>query len=257
LIINNIFLIRRFLFTLFFTLFPFVQKQWLNLHLFNTSSISIYSILYYFSGSITPLIVGIISIKRFTSYNLNLNILYKNKTIKGKLLLLFLLFTIIPLSILIAKYFSLNIYLTLSLLFNREYIFKFNLTQKIITISLICILLIFKSTRILIKKIILINFFVMTLIIWHLQIINGFEIYKFYIKDNLFLENISFVSISFINIIYLFFIEEIYYLWSYIAHKNNLTDWSVQIPSRSNLLPIIKIAIFYIFILIYYSILGA
>ncbi len=188
---------------------------------------------------------------------MNLNILYKNKTIKGKLLLLFLLFTIISLSILIAKYFSLNIYLTLSLLFKREYIFKFNLTQEIITISLICILLIFKSSRILIKKITLINFFVMSLIIWHLQIINGFEIYKFFIKDNLFLENISFVSISFINIIYLFFIEEIYYLWSYIAYKNNLTDWSVQIPSRSNLLPIIKIAIFYIFILIYYSILGA
>ena len=115
-------------------------------------------------------------------------------------------------------------------------------------ISLICILLILKSTRILIKKIILINFFVISLIIWHLQIINGFEIYKFYIKDNLFLENISFVNFNFINIIFLFFIEEIYYLWSYIAHKNNLTDWSVQIPSKSNLLPIIKIAIFYIFL---------
>ena len=153
-IIKNIFLIRRFLFTLFITLFPFVQKQWLNLHLFNIKSISIYSILYYLSGSIIPLIVGIISLKRFTRYNSNLIILYKNKIIKGRLLLLFLLFTIIPLSILIAKYFSLNIYLTLSLLFNTEYIFKFNLTQKIFTISLICILLILKSTRILIKKII-------------------------------------------------------------------------------------------------------
>ena len=52
-------------------LFPLVQKQWLNLYLFDINNLSIYKLLYYLSGLIVPILVIINSLNNFTYYKFN------------------------------------------------------------------------------------------------------------------------------------------------------------------------------------------
>ena len=72
--------LTRLLFTLSLLLIlPFVQKQWFNLYLFNSNEVTIYSILYYLSGSICPFLIGLYSLKN------SIKILKKNRVLLDKL----------------------------------------------------------------------------------------------------------------------------------------------------------------------------
>ena len=64
----------------------------------------------------------------------------------------------------------------------------------------------------------------------------------------------DFNNLNLLNISYLFILEIFYYLWSYISHQNNLSDWSINFPKRVDIIPISKIIIFYLGVLIYYLI---
>ena len=117
-------------------------------------------------------------------------------------------------------------------------------------IFLISILLIFKKSRFLLKKLILINFIFISLYLWHLQINNinvddQFHIYRYFGLNDL----------NLINIFILVTIEISFFSWSFLSYKTNLSDWIVQKPQKGDIIPILNMFIFYFFIIIYYSIL--
>ena len=117
-------------------------------------------------------------------------------------------------------------------------------------IFLISILLIFKKSRFLLKKIILVNFILISLYLWHLQINNinvddQFHIYKYFGLNDL----------NLINLFILVSIEISYFTWSFLSYKTNLSDWAVQKPQKGDINPFSNMFIFYFFIIIYYSIL--
>ena len=116
------------------------------------------------------------------------------------------------------------------------------------------ILLLNKGTQKFIKKILLLNFFFICLINWSNYFLNiqGIEILiNTYISNNSYYE---FDKVNILNIFYLYFFEILYYLWSFITYQNNLSDWSIPYPKKSDLLPISKITIFYLGVLSYYFI---
>ena len=241
----------RLLVTLIFLLiFPFVQKQWFNLYLFNINDISFYSILYYLSGTICPTLICLNSLNNYTYYNFNKDNIYSKKTIKGKALFLLVAINLIFLSYLIADYIYINFDLICNLFLEVINLQKPDIFQLSLFIFLISILLIFKKSRLLIKKLLLVNFILISFYIWYLQINNmnvddQFHIYRYFGLNDL----------NLINVFILFAIEISYFTWSFLSYKTNLSDWIVHIPQKGDVIPISNIFIFYLFIIIYYSIL--
>ena len=229
---------------------PFVQKQWSNLYLFNINNISFYLILYYLSGLICPSLVCLNSLKNYTQYNFNKNKIYSKKTIKGKRLLYLVAINMIFLSYFIADYIYINFDLICNLFLQGINLPNPNIFQFTLFICLISILLIFKESRLLLKKLILVNFIFISFYLWHIQINNitlddQFHIYKYFGLDDL----------NLINLFILIGIEISYFTWSFLSNKSNLSDWNVVIPQKSEVVPIFNMFIFYFFIIIYYSIL--
>ena len=241
----------RLLVTLSFLLIlPFVQKQWLNLYLFNVNNISFYSILYYLSGTICPSLICLNSLNNYTYYNFNKYNISNKKTIKGKALFLLVAINLIFLSYLIADYIYINFDLICNLFLEVINLQKPDIFQLSLFIFLISILLIFKKSRLLFKKLILVNFILISFYIWYLQINNinvddQFHIYRYFGLND----------INLINVYMLFAIEISYFTWSFLSYKTNLSDWIVHIPHKDNIIDILNIIIFYFFIIIYYSIL--
>ena len=162
---------------LFFTLsfliiLPFVQKQWFNLYSLNINDISFYSILYYLSGAICPSLVCLNSLKNYTYYNFTQEKIQSIKIIKGKRLLFLVAINLIFLSFLIADYIYINFDLIINLFLEGINVPKPDISQLCFFIFLISILLIFKKSRFLLKKIILVNFILISFYLWHLQINN-------------------------------------------------------------------------------------
>ena len=235
----------------FLLILPFVQKQWFNLYLFNINDITIYSILYYLSGIICPSLIFINSINNFTYYKFYKNKINNKKIIKGQLLLFFVLINLIFLSYFIVDYFYMNFDLITNLFFKGINIQLPDIFQLCFYIFFISIILIFMKSRLLLKKLILVNFILISFFIWFQQINNikideQFHIYKYYALDNL----------NFINIFILAVIEIFYFIWSFLSYKTNLSDWAVQTPQKGDVTPLLNIFIFYFFIIIYYSILA-
>ena len=229
---------------------PFVQKQWFNLYSFNINDISFYSILYYLSGTICPSLVCLNSLKNLTHYSFNKNKIYSKNIIKGKRLLFLVAINLIFLSFLIADYIYINFDLTFNLFLEGINVPKPDIPQFIFFIFLISILLIFKKSRFLLKKIILVNFILISFYFWHLQINNisvddQFHIYRYFGLNDL----------NLINLFILVAIEISFYTWSYVSYKTNLSDWIVPKPQKGDFIPFLNIVIFYFFIIIYYSIL--
>ena len=243
-------LTRLIIFLSFVFLFPFVQKQWFNLSSFNTSNFSFYSIIYYLSWTICPIIVSFYSLKRFTYYNFEINKLNNNKTIKGKNLFFLIAFILIPLSFLLINYFIINIDLALNIFLNNSSLSNISLTKYSYLIIITCIFLIFRKCRVILKKFIILNFILITFFIWYAQVNNIFISQKYLIKNYFILENNNYI-----NIIFLLIIEMMYYFWNYISNDTNLSDWSVPINIKNNIFYIQKIFSFYLLIIIYYSIL--
>ena len=231
-------------------IFPFIQKQWLNLYLFNLNNFTFYSFLYYLSGIVCPVIVFLNSLSYFTYYEFNNKQIHNVKLIKGKLLLFLISITLIPLSFLLSQYLFISLDLAFNFFFGRSNIQAIDSFNQIYIVIILSLLLIFKKTRYLVKKFSLINFIFVSSIVWYSQI-NNILISEFYLINRYF--NIN--NLNFTNVIYLFSIELLYYFWSVLSNKNNLTDWIVPINLRNDTLFIWKILIFYGFLVFYYTIL--
>ncbi len=235
----------------FLLIFPFVQKQWFNLYTFNINDISFYSILYYLSGAICPSLVCLNSLKNYTYYNFNKDKIHSKKIIKGRRLLLLVAINLIYLSYFIADYIYINFDLIFNLFIEGINVPKPDIPQLSFFIFLISILLIFKKSSFLLKKIILLNFILISLYLWHLQINNisvddQFHIYRYFGLNDL----------NLINLFILVSIEISFYTWSFLSYRTNLSDWIVPKPKKGDVTPIFNMFIFYFFIIIYYSILS-
>ena len=230
---------------------PLVQKQWFNLYSFDINDFSFYSILYYLSGTICPSLVCVNSLKNYTYYNFNKDKIHSIKIIKGKRLLFLVAINLIFLSYLIADYIYINFDLIFNLFLEGINVPKPDIPQLSFFIFLISILLIFKKSRFLLKKIILVNFILISLYLWHLQINNisvddQFHIFRYFGLNDL----------NLINVFILVAIEISYFMWSFLSYKNNLSDWNVNTPQNGDMIPLLNIFNFYFFIIIYYSILA-
>ena len=234
----------------FLLILPFVQKQWFILYSLNINDISFYSILYYLSGAICPSLVYLNSLKNYTYYKFNEDKIHGIKIIKGKRLLFLVAINLIFLSYLIADYIYMNFDLLFNLFLEGINVPKPDIPELSFFIFLISILLIFRKSRVLLKKIILINFILISLYLWFLQINNisvddQFHIYRYFGLNDL----------NLINLFILVAIEISFYTWSYLSYKTNLSDWIVPKPQKRDVIPCLNIFIFYFFIVIYYSIL--
>ena len=235
---------------LFLLLFPLVQKQWFNLYLFNINDISFYSILYYLSGTICPSLVCLNSLRCYTYYDFNKNNIYSKNIITGKRLFFLVAVNLIFLSYFITDYLYINFDLIFNLFFEGINLPKPDILQLTSFIFLISILLIIKKSRFLLKKIILVNFILISLYLWHIQINNinlddQFHIYKYFGLNDL----------NLINLFILVTIEISFFTWSFLSYKTNLSDWIVRKPQKGDIIPVLNMFIFYFFIVIYYSIL--
>ena len=132
---------------------------------------------------------------------------------------------------------------------NNEYLVQFDIDKQILFVVTISIFLIFKKTKFLLKKIILINFLTFSIINWYSQINNHS------LNDFIPLYIFKFGNINFVNIVFLLAIETMFYLWSYISYNSYLSDWNVPKPYKKEITPILNIIIFYLLIILYYSIL--
>ena len=234
----------------FLLILPSVQKQWFNLYLFNINEISLYSILYYLSGIICPSLVCLNSLKNNTYYNFFRDKIYSKNIIKGKQLFFLVAINLISLSYFIADYIYINFNLIFNLFFEGIKLPKLDIFQFNLLIFLISILLIFKKSRFFLKKLILVNFILISFYLWHLQINNinvddKFHIYRYFGLSDL----------NLINLFILIAIEISYFTWSFLSYKTNLSDWIVHTPQKGDIFPVLKMFIFYFFIMIYYLIL--
>ena len=147
-------------------------------------------------------------------------------------------------------YFYINFDLIFNLVFEDTNLPKADIFYLSLLIFLISILLIFKKSRLLLKKLILVNFFLISFYLWHLQINNinvdeQFHIYRYFGLNDL----------NLINLFILIVIEISYFTWSFLSYKTNLSDWIVRTPQTQDVLPLLNMFVFYFFIIIYYSIL--
>ena len=248
--IINFSLYRLSVILLILLILPLIQNQWLNLYLFDINKFSIYKLLYYISGLFVPILVYLNSINKFTHYKFSYINIKKNILIKGKSLIILTVLNIVMLSTLIYNYLFLNIDFIVIFL-NENNLSNYDIDKKIFFIFIISILLILKRTLVFLKKIILINFLTCSAFIWYSEINNIILYDKFFINKYL-----NFENINIINILFILTIEIVYYLWSYISYRTNLSDWNVPMPNISIITPIFKISIFYLFIIIYYSMLS-
>ena len=202
------------------------------------------------SGAICPSLVYINSLKNYTYYKFTNDKIHSAKIIKGKRLLFLVAINLIFLSYLIAEYIYINFDLIFNLFLEGVNVPKPDIPQLSFSIFLISILLIFKKSRFVLKKIILINFILISIYVWHLQINNisvddQFYIYRYFGLNDL----------NLINLFILVAIEISFYTWSFISYKTHLSDWIVPKPQIGDVIPFLNIFIFYFFIIIYYSIL--
>jgi len=235
----------------FLLILPYVQKQWFNLYLFNVNNISFYSILYYLSGIICPSLITLNSLNNFTDYKFNNYKINSKNIIKGKALFFLVAITLIFLSYLITDYLYINFDLITNIFLEGIKFQELDILHFSFYIFFIAILLIIRKSRLLFKKLILVNFILISFSIWYLQINNinidnQLHIYKYYALDNM----------NLINVFILATLEISYFIWSFLSYKTNLSDWIIHIPQEEDLTPILKIFSFYFFIIIYYLMLA-
>ena len=229
-------------------MFPIVQDQWLNIFLLNRSDFSYYTILYFLSGFLFPILVIKNSLKNFYDYNFYFN---KYEIKNSKFIFYPIFFTILALSILIIRYFKFSLEFIIPQIDLSIY---FDIKYEILAYLIVMILLLINTTKRFLKKLFLINFFIIFFVNWLIYFSNflGIEIYiSKYISNNAYYQ---FNNLNLLNILYLFIFELFYYLWTFISYKNNLSDWSIPFPKRIDLIPISKITIFYLGVIIYYFI---
>ena len=201
------------------------------------------------SGYLFPSILVFYSINNFTDYQFNNNYgkdiknnFRYTSTIVFPILLIF--------SILITKYY---IYL-FSKINNASFnLLEFNHLQLIITL-IISLLLLIKKTKNKVKNLYLIYYLFNFSIYWTINTYS-LNISNTFIKDNYINNFISNnLNFNYINIVFLFLLEILFFLWSFIVHKDNLSDWRIPIPKKSNLYPLVNIFLFYFGLIVYFYI---
>ena len=243
--------VRLIIISLLVIILPLVQNQWLNLYLFDVNNFTNYKLLYFLSGSICPIFVCINSLSKFTYYKFKKNTLQNNDGIKGRILLFSTTIILILNSYLISNYIFSNLKIFYNLFNNNNKYFSYiEIEKQIFVVATISIILLFKKLKIVIKKIILINYFITSMIIWYSNI-NNISLDGLFLINNL----IRFENVNFINILFLLSIELTYYFWSYFSYNTNLSDWNVPIIYKNEITPIFYIIFFYLLIIVYYSIL--
>ena len=199
------------------------------------------------SGYLFPSILVFYSINNFTDYQFNNNYgkdiknnFRYTSTIVFPILLIF--------SILITKYY---IYL-FSKINNASFnLLEFNHLQLIITL-IISLLLLIKKTKNKVKNLYLIYYLFNFSIYWTINTYS-LNISNTFIKDNYINNFISNnLNFNYINIVFLFLLEILFFLWSFIVHKDNLSDWRIPIPKKSNLYPLVNIFLFYFGLIVYF-----
>ena len=225
-----------------------MQDQWLNIFLLNKFEFSYYSILYFLSGFLFPIVVINNSLNNFFDYKFSSN---KYESNKLSSIGYFVTFTLLILSILIIRYFIFSINYIIPQIDLNSY---FDIKLKILLLLIVMILLLINKTKRIIKRLFLLIFFIVFLINWSTYYLNlqGVETFiSKYISDNNYydLNNLNILNIS-----YLFILEIFYYFWSFITYQNNLSDWSIKKPKGVDFIPLSKITIFYLGVLIYYLI---
>jgi hypothetical protein len=194
--------------------------------------------------------VYINSLNNYTYYNFTKDKIHNKKIIKGKRLLFLVAVNLILLSLLIADYIYINFDLVINLFLEGINLPKLDIQQLSFFVFLISILLIFRKTMFFLKKIILVNFILISLYLWHFQINNISVDYQFHIYRYFGLNDLNLI-----NLFILVAIEISFYTWSYLSYKTNLSDWIVPKPQEGDFIPFLNIFIFYFFIIIYYSLL--
>ncbi len=243
-------LVRLLIILILVIIFPLVQKQWLNLYLFDINNFTIYKLLYYLSGLICPLLVIRNSLNHFTFYKFNKKKFNINIDINGKLLLIITLSILIILSLLFSSYVFINLRIIFNLFISdNTFLLDFEIDKQILFVVIMSILLLFNKIKVFIKKVSLLNFFIMSIIIWYLEINN------IKLNDEFFIDFIKFENIYFVNIIFVLSIEIFYYLLSYISYGSYLSDWNLPRPEKKEFSTILYIVIFYFLIIIYYTLL--
>ena len=229
-------------------MFPIVQDQWLNIFLLNEFEFSFYSILYFLSGFLFPILVINNSLSNFFYYKFN-STNYQGKKLK---FISYIVFSnILVLSVLIVRYFIFSINYILPQIDINSY---FDIKLKILLLLIVMILLLINKTKRIIKRLFLLIFFIIFFMNWSTYYLNLQGIESFiskYISDNNYYD---FNNLNILNISYLFILEIFYYLWSFITYQNNLSDWSITTPKRVDFIPLSKITVFYLGVLIYYFI---
>ncbi len=243
-------LVRLSIICLLVILFPLVQKQWLNLYLFDINNFTIYKLLYYLSGLICPILVILNSLNKFTFYKFINKKNNNNIVIKGKLLFYVTAVVLFLLSALISSYIFINTRIFLYLFnSNNDFLVNLDIDKQILFVITISILLLFKKSKLFLKKISLINFFIFSFIIWYSEVNN------IIFNDSFLIDIKKLDNISVINVLFFLSIEILFYLWSYISYGSNLSDWELPTPYKKQIFSILNIIIFYFLIMIYYSIL--
>ena len=211
------------------------------------NQISIYNALYYLSGYLFPTILVFYSLNNFTDYQFNNN---HEKDIKnGFRYVSYIVFLILLIfSTLITKYY---IYL-FSKINNDSFNFlEFNNLQ-IIFIFIISILLLIKKTKKKVKNLYLIYYLINFSLYWTINTYS-LNISNIFIKDNYVNKFISSnLNFNYINIIFLFLLEILFFIWSFITDKDNLSDWHIPIPKKINLYPLVNIFLFYFGLIVYF-----
>ena len=201
------------------------------------------------SGYLFPIILFFYSLKNFTDYQFNIN--NGNDLTKGFRYLSYIIFPILLiLSTVIIKYYAYLFSIINNQIFN---LLKFTNLQ-LIFILIFSVLLLIKQTKKFIKKLYLIYYLINFSIYWTINSypLNISNIFRNDQYINQFVANN--LDFDYINIIYLFILEILYFLWSYVSYKNNLSDWHIPIPKRSDLSPLVNIFLFYFGLIVYFYI---
>ena len=229
---------------------PIVQDQWLNIFQLDNLEFSYYAYLYYFSGLLFPMATINISLNNYLNYEFEKDLLHTNRIRINHLIYPFL-FVLITFSVLLLKYFNYPILFLNNLVNNKIHI---DFIYQLLATIIIMILLLVNKCKKFLKKLFLFNFFIIAIVIWTNYFFDLFNLenpLKASFDSNVYLNN---DNLNIFNIIYLFILEVFYYIWSYFSYKNNLSDWNVSYPVRSDLKPIYQITIIYSAVLIYYVI---
>ncbi len=239
-----------FILVILVNLYPVVQQQWLNLSLLEIEGLSPYSNLYLISGLLFPFIIILISNTNFTNYSFSENKI-RNKYVKN--LSFIVISNLLFLTFLLTQYINVFINLIFQLISNfglnigNDYI-----PEKFIFL-IILVLLLFKSTKLIIKRLFLLVFSFISILVW-------LDINNILILDyNYFLSRLStpnffeFNNVNLLNILLLFLIEICFFFWSYISYKNNLSNWKVLFPSKKDYSQLVNIFLFYGCLILYYA----